>query len=160
VHNIPSVRKAVMQDAVFLAKNMKEMDKLECKYSHDDTPLDALLSCFSQKDAENYSIVDTNGYVYGMFGVNSDPELENYGVIWLLSSDKLQKFPISFFKESKKWIEKLHYNYEHIYNMVYEENWQSLKWLQLCGFKPIGTKIVGRYKKKFILIMRSKETNV
>ena len=80
MHNIPSVRKAVMQDAVFLAKNMKEMDKLECKYSHDDTPLDALLSCFSQKDAENYSIVDTNGYVYGMFGVNSDPELENYGV--------------------------------------------------------------------------------
>ena len=154
---VPNVRKAVMQDAVFLAKDMKEMDKLEVKYSLDETPLDALLCCFSQENAENYSIVDTNGYVYGMFGVNSDPELEDYGIIWLLSSAKLQKFPISFFKESKNWIEKLHKNYKHIYNLVYEENWQSLKWLQLCGFKPIGKKKIGNYDKTFILIMRSKE---
>ena len=157
---VPGIRKAKIEDAVYLAKDMKEMDKLECKYSHDDTPLDALLSCFSQKDAENYSIVDTKGYVYGMFGVNSDPELDNYGIIWLLSSNKLQQFPVSFFKESRKWIEKLHTNYEHIYNLVYEENWQSLKWLQLCGFKPIGRKKIGNYNKTFILIMRSKEQNV
>ena len=157
---VPTVREAKMTDAVMLAKNLKPLDKLEVKYSHDDTPLDALLSCFDQQDAENYSIVDEHGEVYGMFGVNQDTELEGFGVIWLLSSSKLQKFPISFFKESKKWIEKLHNNYEHIYNMVYEENWQSLKWLQLCGFKPVATKRIGKYNKKFILIMRSKESNV
>ena len=37
---VPNVRKAVMQDAVFLAKDMKEIDKLEVKYSLDETPLD------------------------------------------------------------------------------------------------------------------------
>ena len=154
--DVPTVRSAQLEDAVLLAKNLKPLDKLEVKYSHDDTPLDALLSCFDQQDAENYSIVDQDGEIYGMFGVNSDPELEGYGVIWLLSSSKLQKFPISFYKESKKWIEKLHTNYTHIYNFVYEKNWQSLKWLQLCGFKAIGKKKIGKYNKNFILIMRSK----
>jgi hypothetical protein len=160
VLKVPTVREAKMVDAVMLAKNLKPLDKLEVKYSHDDTPLDALLSCFDQQDAENYSIVGDDGYIYGMFGVSKDQELEGYGVIWLLSSSKLQKFPLSFFKESKKWIKKLHRNYEHIYNMVYEKNWQSLKWLQLCGFKPLGTKTIGKYKKNFILIMRSKEQDV
>ena len=157
---IPTVRKAKITDAVSLSKNLKALDKLEIKYSHDDEPIDALMSCFDQQAAENYSIISSDGEVYGMFGVNQDPELENYGVVWLLSSSKLQKFPVSFFKESKKWIEKLHNNYEHIYNMVYEENWQSLKWLQLCGFKPIASKKIGKYNKKFILIMRSKEQYV
>ena len=160
MHNVPTVRDAEIADAVKLSKNLKPLDKLEVKYSHDDTPLDALLSCFDQKDAENYSIVDQHGEVYGMFGVSQDPELDDYGVIWLLSSTKLQKFPVSFLKESRKWIEKLHKNYTHIYNFVWEENWQSLKWLQLCGFKPIATKTIGKYKKKFILIMRSKELDV
>ncbi|BAQ94047.1 putative acetyltransferase [uncultured phage_MedDCM-OCT-S28-C10] len=157
---IPTVRKAKITDAVSLSKNLKALDKLEIKYSHDDEPIDALMSCFDQQSAENFSIVAHDGEIYGMFGVNDDPELEGYGVVWLLSSSKLQKFPISFFKESKKWIEKLHTKYDYIYNFVYEKNWQSLKWLQLCGFKPIASKKIGKYNKKFILIMRSKEQYV
>lgn len=160
MHRVPTVRQAQITDAIHLAKDLKPLDKLEIKYSHDDTPLDALLSCFDQQNAENYTIVDHNGVIYGMFGVNSDPDLEGYGVIWLLSSLKLQKFPVSFYKESIKWIKKLHKNYDHIYNFVYEKNWQSLKWLQLCGFKPIATKNIGKYNKPFILIMRSKEQDV
>ena len=160
MHRVPTVRQAQLTDAIHLAKDLKPLDKLEIKYSHDDTPLDALLSCFDQQNAENYTIVDHNNVIYGMFGVNSDPDLEGYGVIWLLSSPKLQKFPVSFYKESIKWIKKLHKNYDHIYNFVYEKNWQSLKWLQLCGFKPIATKKIGRYNKPFILIMRSKEQDV
>ena len=160
MHRVPTVRQARITDAIHLAKDLKPLDKLEIKYSHDDTPLDALLSCFDQKDAENYTIVDHNGVIYGMFGVNSDPDVEGFGVIWLLSSAKLQKFPVSFFKESIKWIEKLHKNYDHIYNFVYEKNWQSLKWLQLCGFEPIARKKIGKYNKPFILIMRSKEQDV
>ena len=157
---VPTVRRAKITDAVSLSKNLKELDKLEIKYSHDDEPIDALMSCFDQQSAENFSIVGDDGEIYGMFGVNDDPELEGYGVVWLLSSSKLQKFPISFFKESKKWIEKLHTKYDYIYNFVYEKNWQSLKWLQLCGFEPIATKKIGKYKKKFILIMRTKEEYV
>lgn len=157
MREIPGIRKAKIEDAVHLAKDMKKMDKLECKYLIDETPLDSLLCCFNQTDAENYTIVDKKGYVYGMFGVNKDTELDGYGIVWLLSSAKLQKFPVAFFKQSRQWIEKLHKNYEHIYNFVFEENWQSLKWLQLCGFKPIGTKKLGNYNKTFILIMRSRE---
>jgi len=160
VHSLYTVRQAEITDAVSLAKDLKPIDKLEIKYSHDDTPIDALLSCFSQKDADNYSIVSPNGTIYGMFGVNADPELEGYGVVWLLASSKLQRFPISFFKDSVEWIKKLHKNYDHIYNFVYEKNWQSLKWLQLCGFKPLATKNIGKYNKPFILIMRSKEQDV
>ena len=66
MHNHYRVRKAEITDAVNLAKDLKPIDKLEIKYSHDDTPIDALLSCFSQKDADNYSIVSPNGTIYGM----------------------------------------------------------------------------------------------
>ena len=52
-------------------------------------------------------------------------------------SEELKKFPRRFYTESKYWLDVLQQDYEIIYNYVYEKNWLSLKWLQLCGFKPV-----------------------
>ena len=40
--------------AVYLALDMRKLDKLEIKYSHNIEPLDAVMSCFNLKNAKNY----------------------------------------------------------------------------------------------------------
>lgn len=157
VHNAtPYVRKAILEDAVVLSRHMRSIDKLEIKYSHNVTPITALMTAFETKNGKNYSVVDDDGYVYAMFGVSDCLVNKGYGVIWLLCSNELKKFPKRFYIESKYWLDILQQDYQIIYNYVYEKNWLSLKWLQLCGFTPIKKVKVGIKNKNFILISRGK----
>ena len=156
---IPFVREAILEDALVLAQNIRKLDKLEIKYSHNVTPVAALMSAFQTQNGKNYSIVDDDGYVYAMFGVSDCLQNKGYGVIWLLCSEELKKFPRRFYIESKYWLDVLQQDYEIIYNYVYEKNWLSLKWLQLCGFKPVKKLKIGTKNKNFILISRERKEN-
>jgi hypothetical protein len=150
----PFVRTATEEDAVSLSMTMRKIDRLEIKYSHNYTPIQALVSCFNLPKAENFTITDEQGFVYGMFGVSECQHDNKFGVIWLLCSEKLKEIPISFYRECKQWIDYLSQNYSYVYNLVYEKNWQSLKWLQLCGFVAERKLKIGSKKKNFILIIK------
>ena len=76
---VPFVREAILEDAIVLSKHIRKLDKLEIKYSHNISPIGALMSAFQTQNGKNYSIVDDDGYVYAMFGVSDC--LENYGNI-------------------------------------------------------------------------------
>lgn len=156
----PFVRPAEVEDALSFAPYVRRIDKLEIKYSHDIEPTKALLTAFTLPNAKNFSIVDDDGFIYAMFGVSDDPTDKRCGVAWLLSSEKLKKFPRRFYIESRYWIAILQNNYEYIYNYVYGRNWLTLKWLQLCGFKALKQTKIGKQKKNFILMARGKTTHV
>ena len=155
--DMPYVRKAVPKDAVYLALDMRKLDKLEIKYSHNIEPLDAVMSCLNLKNAKNYTITDDHGVIYGMFGVSDCPMQPRQGVVWLLCSDFIKSIPNSFYRECKSWINHLAEDYDSIYNFVYEKNWLALKWLQLSGFTVAKKLKVGPYKKNFYLIVKDKD---
>ena len=98
---VPFVREAILDDALVLAKNMRKIDKLEIKYSHNVSPIAALMQAFQTTNGKNYSVVDDDGYVYAMFGVSDCLVNKGYGVIWLLCSNELTKFPKRFYIEIK-----------------------------------------------------------
>ncbi len=69
---VPFVREAILDDALVLAKNMRKIDKLEIKYSHNVSPIAALMQAFQTTNGKNYSVVDDDGYVYACLLYPSD----------------------------------------------------------------------------------------
>jgi hypothetical protein len=149
------VRSAILADALILAPKIRKDDRAEIRASNNSSPLEALVTPFTQEKAQIYSIVGTKEEgVIGMFGSSpcADPD---YGVAWLLSSEVLFKHLKQFIKECPYWIDKMGKDYKYLYNFVDKRNWKSLKWLQFLGFEPrqeIGD--YGFQKMPFLLMMK------
>lgn len=70
-----------------------------------------------------------------MFGVSTNPEDEQFGVIWLLASQELfTKARIRFIRESRHWLEYLSEGYIALYNIADSRNEAHLRWLKWLGF--------------------------
>jgi len=149
------VRPAILKDALELAPTIRTGDREEIQASGNISPLKALVVPFTQDRAKIYSVIGTESEgVIGMFGVAScaDPE---YGVAWMLSSEKLFKHTKQFIKECPQWIEEMGKGYKYLYNFVDKRNWKSLKWLQYLGFEPsTEIKDYGYGKIPFLLMMK------
>ena len=148
------VRKAELKDALELAPKIRIGDRQEIMASNGVSPLEALVTPFTQ-EGKIYSIIGTTSEgVIGMFGSVPSSE-KGFGVVWLLSSEILFKHTKQFIKECPKWVDEMSEGYEYVYNFVDERNWKSLKWLQFLGFEPknkIGDFGIG--KMPFLLMMK------
>ena len=156
------VRPAILKDALELAPNMRKDDRAEIMASDNMSPLQALVVPFTIKGARIYSIIGTKEEgVIGMFG--STPSSEpDFGIAWLLSSDKLAKnHARQFLKECPYWVAQMGEGYKHLYNFVDKRNWVALKWLQLLGFtarEEVPT--YGHKQIPFLLMMKELECAV
>jgi len=152
------VRKAIIADALELSPKIRKGDREEIMASEGISPLRALVTPFTYDNAKIYSIIGTKDEgVIGMFGSNPT-QLPEYGVAWLLSSEKLFKHTKQFIKECPYWVSQMSEGYEYLYNFVDKRNWKSLKWLQFLGFEPKEElQQYGVGKMPFLLMM--KETN-
>jgi hypothetical protein len=149
------VRKAKLEDALILAPKIRKDDRLEIRASNNASPLEALVTPFTQKNAKTYSIIGTKDEgVIGMFGSAPCGE-PDYGVAWLLSSEDLFKHLRQFIKECPYWIDEMGQGYTYLYNFVDKRNWKSLKWLQYLGFEPKQQiNDYGFGKMPFLLMMK------
>ncbi len=152
------VRNAIIADALELSPKIRKGDREEIMASDGHSPLRALVLPFTYDDAKIYSIIGTKSEgVIGMFGSTPSKE-KGYGVVWLLSSEKLFKHTKQFIKECPYWVSQMSEGYEYLYNFVDKRNWKSLKWLQFLGFEPKEElQQYGVGKMPFLLMM--KETN-
>jgi hypothetical protein len=156
------VRPAILKDALELAPNMRKDDRAEIMASDNMSPLQALVVPFTIKGARIYSIIGTKEEgVIGMFG--STPSSEpDFGIAWLLSSDKLAKnHARQFLKECPYWVAQMGKGYKHLYNFVDKRNWVALKWLQLLGFTAREEfPTYGHKQIPFLLMMKELECAV
>tara|TARA_Y100000361_G_C11121272_1_gene323351 strand:- start:458 stop:946 length:489 start_codon:yes stop_codon:yes gene_type:complete len=156
------VRPAILKDALELAPNMRKDDRAEIMASDNMSPLQALVVPFTIKGARIYSIIGTKEEgVIGMFG--STPSTEpDFGIAWLLSSDKLAKnHARQFLKECPYWVAQMGEGYKHLYNFVDKRNWVALKWLQLLGFTAREEfPTYGHKQIPFLLMMKELECAV
>ena len=150
------VRVATEDDARYLSTKLRATDINELLLSNNTKPLTALLNAFEGKNNRVYSIVFQDK-VIGMFGICDCFYLPKYGVVWLLGSDEISKVGRQFLKECKLWVNKMHKDYNIIYNWVHPDNWKSLKWLQYCGFEIKLKQEYGINGEIFYLMMREKK---
>ena len=82
-----------------------------------------------------YSIVHSEkGYAailddkpVAVFGIHN-------GLIWLVATDDIAKYPVTFYRLSKNLFQSLKSGYSFLHNWVHEDNHLSLRWLKWLGF--------------------------
>ena len=81
-----------------------------------------------------------NGEPVAITGIVPTTFLGNSAVIWMLATDKINKIPRRFAKQSRLIIGRFLQHYPHLYNFVDIENTGSIKWLKWCGaeFGPVN----------------------
>jgi len=124
-HYRPSVR----EDCELLAPFLREQDKHEIAASHGLEPLAALQLSFMVCEECNSIIHDDS--VIGMFGVSDGGE---YGVPWLLGSDRLLEIKKEFIPQADAWVKEVNQRYPLLLNYVHAGNTVSKRWLKSLGF--------------------------
>ena len=71
------------------------------------------------------------------------------GCIWLLGTDEIYNYPITFYRESKKILPLLMQDYNYLENYVDARNVLSLRWLKWLGFTVKDAQIMGVENKLF-----------
>ena len=124
------LRKANLEDLKHVAKNMREMDKLEAFYQSGQEPQQALQLSYICSSI-NMAIADDNDAPIGLCGVVRG------GVIWMVGTDSLfenKKYRIQLIRKGREWVDNLLKSYKVLYNFVYAENHSAIKWLKSLGF--------------------------
>ena len=124
------VRTATKKDVVYLAKHLRQDDVNEAAAWGKD-PFAALVSGFDNS-TPCLTFTDPEGNPAGMFGVVPQGR---WGAVWMLGTNAIERWPITFLKRSKPWVERLNVIFPLLYNVVDERNTVHIAWLSWCGFE-------------------------
>ena len=82
---------------------------------------------FSIAQTERGFAAEVDGELVALFGISN-------GLIWLVATDEINKYPITFYRLSRKIFPSLIEGYDYIENYVDARNTLSLRWLKWLGF--------------------------
>ena len=128
-----TVRSSTIEDVEYLSTRLRKEDIEEVWASHRHKPEDALR--ISLETSTLCLTIDDNGTPVGMFGVHPETMLGNKGVVWFLSSDRLEKIKSRFLRHGKSFINLMLNHYGYLYNFVDTRNVKSVMWLKFLGAK-------------------------
>tara|TARA_R100001082_G_scaffold109053_1_gene85449 strand:- start:13016 stop:13453 length:438 start_codon:yes stop_codon:yes gene_type:complete len=122
---VHKIRIATLSDVPTIALNLREEDYREVIEGFGANPLLSIAS----EVVSNYTVIfyTPDGKAAGMAGVSKD------GCIWMLCTNAIDKFPITFIRQAKNWVNTL--PHKLLYNIVDIRNFQHLKLLKHLGFK-------------------------
>ena len=138
-----------MEAAIEVASNLRPEDRREVEEGHGADPYDYLTM-----EAEKGSCVwfeVPNGKTAGMAGV--DPG----GVIWMLSTPAILEYPVTFARESKRWVESR--PEPLLWNVVDKRNRVHLQLLKFLGFKFLREYPFGPNQLSFIEFCRVRRSS-
>lgn len=146
------VRPARPEDAAALAPRLRPADLREIEARSGRSPQEVLAYGLTHGDA--YA-VEKDGVIAALFGVAPTPE-PKLGCVWLLGSDDIQTFRLTFLRHSREWLSVLFKDYDLLGNFVDARNEVHIQWLQWLGFRFLRRLPMGRHGETFIEFVRLK----
>jgi len=134
------IHPATIEAAKEVASNLRLEDRREVEEGHGLDPMERLVWA-----AQNLSCVyftTPNGKTAGMAGVEQD------GTIWMLCTPEIHKYPITFAREAKRYVDSR--QEKSLHNIVDARNIVHLKLLKFLGFKILGEISYGPNNLTFI----------
>ena len=115
-----------IEAAKYVASNLRPDDRREVEEGHGLDPMEHLV--WAAKNDSCVYFTMPSGRTAGMAGV--DPK---DGMIWMLCTPEIEKYPHTFARESKRFIESR--REKLLWNVVDKRNKVHLKLLKFLGFK-------------------------
>ena len=126
LYSIPATREIIS----YVLENLRQEDKKEMVIEFGNHWKEIIFCRAVQ--SEIYGIVDEKEKILGFFGIKGINE--KYAQVCLLSTDDLSKQGFIFLKKAKRIVAEWNKRYSTLYNFVYKENKQAIKWLRWLGF--------------------------
>lgn len=144
---------ATAADAVALAPNLREADKIECEKLYGVEPIDALL--FSVLTArESHAYLNDKGEVMALSGVNPSG-VDGIGTPWMVSSPELvERYRRPFLREARDIIDGYQCFYPLLTNLVDPNNHIHVRWLRWMGFEFTRVLHIGPLALPFVSFER------
>ena len=139
--NVPNyIQPCTLEAAYQVASNLRQDDLEEVVEGHGIDPIiDMPLSTLSGS-CVSFTVPD--GRIAGLAGIESD------GRIWMLCTDAIDDFPITFAREAKRFIDSR--SESMLWNFAYKKNKTHLKLLKFLGFELLDEVPYGPNQLPFI----------
>ena len=125
----PVIKDSKLSEVYELTPHLRLDDLKELKASN-LTSLQALKEGFRISE-KTYSVF-ADKKIIGMFGYSIKNMPKGYTNVWFLGSNEIEKYPLFFIKEGKKFINKLKEQYK-IFHIVYSKNITHIKYIECMG---------------------------
>lgn len=112
---------------------MREADKQEVFAAGGLTPLGALMLSYRRSRLRWTCLVDGKPEV--MFGVGIVNVINGIGAPWLLGTDVIHEYSVTFLRETYKFRPQLFGDFLLLRNFVDVRNTAAIRWLQWLGFE-------------------------
>ena len=145
----PYYRPATVRDAVMVANNLREEDRMEIE-GRGFHPL-ALVFCVLSSD-EPVAFFNSEGELCGVAGIAPDGR-EHVGQVWMICTPAIQKNPHHLVRHAKRWLAEQR-NYRLLWNLADARNLLHHKLLRLLGFKAIAVKPEGPQGLPYLEIVK------
>ena len=150
------LRPTTVDDVTFLAPNLRQADRNECLAATGREPLGVILDGLRLADT-TMTMVAPTGIPVGIVGVGKSV-IKDAGVIWLCATDDIEKYQMTFLRNSKKVLSLLQHDYLALHNCVDARNELHIKWLKWMGFTFINKhESWGVGQKPFLEFIRIKQ---
>jgi hypothetical protein len=125
-----TVTPATIQEACYVAKHMRDVDKHEIWASHHAEPMDAMVSGVKQS-ALSFTVAQETPIL--IFGVTSCSFASYRGILWMLATDQLYRVRYRFIRHGPLFVQFFLQKYFYLDNFVHVDNRLSIRWLKFCG---------------------------
>src|SRR5262245_49981230 len=130
------IRPACVADADELAPRLREADRLEILAADGRDPLIVLREGV-ERSSPCFAVMSPLDHLVALFGAAPDTRSMHYGMVWLLGSDELLRYPTQVLRLSRHWVDRLQKVYPVLGNRIDARNQVHLKWLLWCGFRIV-----------------------
>lgn len=144
-------RQAAVDDALFLAANMRQADKDECMASAGLNPTQVLETAYEHSTILRAVVLGPpkgNHNVVALYGTVPYDTSIGLASVWMLGTDQLVQGGMTFARRCTEYIDWMHSYYPALFNFVDARNTLHLRWLKWAGFNFIQRHETFGYEKR------------
>ena len=141
------------RDITQLIRNIRQKDRDEVLASHGT--VSQAIKC-ALRQSEYAFTLRARGRLLGICGLVPVSVMGSIGMPWWLSTKSVDRYPITFYRASKIFIDSAHEQYDTLQNFVDTRYTQALNWLRRIGFEVDHNTIEELRGVRFVLVRSQK----